>query len=130
MKLKTKLLLLLLFVSENSLVKLLLFVSEIIVSKIKKQIYRIYAPINVFLWGWGWGGTAYRWNYTTNLSQSLGIRQSTMTQGWLIGCFTRKLYMKICSEIDDPRGDLGHHNAINDWGNSAILLPQAKFIRK
>ena len=25
--------------------------------------------------------------------------------------------MKICSEIDDPRGDLGHHNAINDWGN-------------
>ena len=40
-----------------------------------------------------------------------------MTQGWLIGCFTGKLYMKICSEIDDPRGDLGHHNAINDWGN-------------
>ena len=35
MKLKTKLLLLL-FVSENSLVKLLLFVSEIIVSEIKK----------------------------------------------------------------------------------------------
>ena len=121
MKLKTKLLLLLLFVSENSLVKLLLFVSEIIASEIKKQIYRIYAPINVFIWGWGWGGgggeTGYRWNYTTNLSQSLGIRQSTMTQGWLIGCFTRKLYMKICSEIDDPRGDLGHHNAINDWGN-------------
>ena len=55
MKLKTKLLLLL-FVSENSLVKLLLFVSEIIVSEIKKQIYRIYAPINVFLWRWGWGG--------------------------------------------------------------------------
>ena len=25
--------------------------------------------------------------------------------------------MKICSEIDDTRGDLGHHNAINDWGN-------------
>ena len=56
MKLKTKLLLLLLFVSENSLVKLLLFVSEIIVREIKKQIYRIYAPINVFIWGWGWGG--------------------------------------------------------------------------
>ena len=57
MKLKTKLLLLLLlFVSENSLVKLLLFVSEIIVSEIKKQIYRIYAPINVFLWGGGGGG--------------------------------------------------------------------------
>ena len=55
MKLKTKLLLLL-FISENSLVKLLLFVSEIIVSEIKKQIYRIYAPINVFLWGWEWGG--------------------------------------------------------------------------
>ena len=60
---------------------------------------------------------AYRWDYRTNLSQSLGIRQSTMTQGWLIRCFTRELYMKICSEIDDPRGDLGHHNAINDWGN-------------
>ena len=57
MKLKTKLLLLLLlFGSENSLVKLLLFVSEIIVSEIKKQIYRIYAPINVFLWGLGGGG--------------------------------------------------------------------------
>ena len=55
MKLKTKILLLL-FVSENSLVKLLLFVSEIIVSEIKKQIYRIYAPINVFLWGGGGGG--------------------------------------------------------------------------
>ena len=25
--------------------------------------------------------------------------------------------MKICSEIDDQRRDLGHHNAINDWGN-------------
>ena len=68
MKLKTKLLLLL-FVSENSLVKLLLFVSEIIVSEIKKQIYRIYAPINVFLKGWGWGA-AYRWNYTTNPNPS------------------------------------------------------------
>ena len=24
--------------------------------------------------------------------------------------------MKICSEIDDPRGDLGHHNAIKMIG--------------
>ena len=85
-----------------------------------KNKYIVLTHISMFFFGVGergGGGGAYRCNYTTNLSQSLGIRQSTMTKGWLIRFFTRKLYMKICSEIDDPRGDLGHHNAITDWGN-------------
>ena len=35
--------------------------------------------------------------------------------------------MKICSEIDDPRGDLGHHNAINDWENRPFFFKIVKF---
>ena len=89
---------------------------KLLIVKLKNK-YIVFMRLSMFFFGGGGGGTAYRWNYTTNLSQSLGIRQSTMTQGWLIGCFTRKLYMKI----DDPRGDLGHHNAINNWGNRTFF---------
>ena len=30
--------------------------------------------------------------------------------------------MKVYSEIDDPPGDLEHHNATNDWGIRPLVF--------